>query len=93
MNKRNGSQAWYVYMIRCKNGSLYTGITNNLARRFSEHQSQGIKCAKYLKGKGPLELVYSEEVENRQTALKIEARIKNQSKKEKEKMKHLTKER
>lgn len=79
-------QSWYVYMIRSKNGSLYTGITKDVARRFSEHQSQGNKCAKYLKGKGPLKLVYSESVENRQNALKREAHIKNQSKENKEKM-------
>lgn len=79
-------KSWSVYMIRSKDGSLYTGITKDLARRFSEHQSQGNKCAKYLKGKVPLKLVYSENVENRQDALKREAHIKNQSKKDKEKM-------
>jgi hypothetical protein len=41
-------------MIRCADNSLYTGITIDLDRRFAEHQSQGKKCAKYLKGKSPL---------------------------------------
>jgi putative endonuclease len=85
MTKTN-KQSWRVYMIRCKNGSVYTGITNDLARRFAEHQGQGDKCAKYLKGKGPLALVYSENVEDKQSALKKEAYIKRQSKADKEKM-------
>ena len=66
-------------MIRCKGGSLYTGITNNLQRRFAEHQEQGEKCAKYLRGKGPLKLVYSEEVESRQEALKQEINLKQKT--------------
>ena len=73
-------------MIRAKNGSLYTGITTDVARRFSEHQNQGNKCAKYLRGKGPLELVYAEKVEMRRCALKKEAHIKTQSKDDKEKI-------
>lgn len=76
MHEEN-KQSWCVYMIRCKDGSLYTGITKDLTRRFSEHQSQENKCAKYLKGKGPLEMVFVENVENRQTALKKEAHFKN----------------
>ncbi len=78
--------SWYIYMIRCKNGSLYTGITKDVARRVSEHQIQGNKCAKYLKGKGPLELVYSEEVGDRQKALRAEVYVKSQNKTNKERM-------
>lgn len=73
-------------MIRCKDGSLYTGITKDIARRFAEHQGQGNKCAKYLRGKGPLELVYCEEAGDRQQALRVEMDIKSQTKATKEKM-------
>ena len=66
--------------------ALYTGITNNVKRRVAEHQTQGNKCAKYLRGKGPLELVYSEEVGDRQKALRIELRVKSQNKANKEKI-------
>lgn len=85
MQKAN-KQPWYLYMIRCRNGSLYTGITIDVERRLAEHQSQGKKCAKYLKGKGPLELVYSEEAGDRQKALSAEIRVKSQTKANKEKM-------
>jgi len=81
---RTDKHPWYVYMIRCKRGSLYTGITKDVARRFAEHQIQGKKCAKYLKGKAPLALVYSAEVGCRREALRVEAHVKNQPKADKE---------
>ncbi|MBT8330889.1 MAG: GIY-YIG nuclease family protein, partial [Deltaproteobacteria bacterium] len=46
---------WYVYMLRCCDGSLYTGIATDVERRFAEHQSNS--GAKYLRGRGPLALV------------------------------------
>lgn len=46
---------WFLYMIRCKFGTLHTGGTTDINRRFSEHQSQGKKCAKYLKGRAQKE--------------------------------------
>lgn len=75
---------WHVYMVRCKTGSLYTGIAKDLAKRFSEHQSQGPRCAKYLRGKTPLTLAYSEETTDRSAASKREYALKQLSKKEKE---------
>lgn len=76
--------SWSVYIIRCADGSLYTGITTDVERRFEEHQSQGLKSAKYLRGRAPLELVYSQEVGTRSEAAKEEWRIKRLSKQEKE---------
>lgn len=66
--------AAYVYMLRCKDGSLYTGWTNDLRHRLEMHRSG--KGAKYTRGRGPLELVYSEELESREEALHREAQIK-----------------
>lgn len=75
---------WYLYMIRCNAGSLYTGVTIDVARRLEEHQSQGKKCAKYLRGKGPLELVHSEKLLDKNSAYKLETKIKKLTKTEKE---------
>ncbi len=74
---------WYLYMIRCNNGHLYTGVTTELSRRFKEHQAGGVKAAKYLRGKGPLSLAYSEEVGNRSEALKREIVVKKLTRKQK----------
>ena len=67
---------WSVYIIRCGDGSLYTGIATDVERRFGEHISQGPKSAKYLRGRLPLELVYRREIGNRSEASKEELRIK-----------------
>ncbi|MDQ7059013.1 MAG: GIY-YIG nuclease family protein [Ghiorsea sp.] len=75
---------WYLYMIRCKGNQLYTGITTDVTRRFGEHQAG--KGAKFLRGKAPLELVYSQEVGNQSQALKLEFWLKKQPKLSKEKM-------
>ena len=74
---QTASPIWHVYIIECSTGTLYTGITTDLDRRFSEHQEQGVKCAKYLRGKGPLKMVYQEKCADRSTALKREAAIKS----------------
>lgn len=63
-------------MIRCADNSLYTGITIDLNRRFAEHQSQGKKCAKYLKGKNPLELQFTIEAGTKSQASRLEIRVK-----------------
>jgi len=75
---------WTIYLIRCKSGSLYTGITNDLERRFAMHQAG--TGAKYLRGKSPLTLEFSASVPDKSTALKIEHKIKQLSRTEKEKI-------
>lgn len=66
--------AAFVYMLRCKDGSLYTGWTNDLEHRLAMHNSG---CgAKYTRGRGPLELVYSEELPDKEAALRRECAIK-----------------
>jgi putative endonuclease len=67
---------WSLYMIRCGDGTLYTGIAKDVDRRFSEHLGQGSKSAKYVRGRLPLELVYRCEVGARSEAIKEELRIK-----------------
>jgi len=75
-------KTWFLYLIRCNNGALYTGITTNVERRFSEHK-QG-KGAKFLRGKGPLELVFQQQLGDHSEALKTEALIKKMKKSDKE---------
>ncbi len=65
---------WSIYMVRCRDGELYTGIATDIDRRFAEHQSG--KGAKYLKGRAPLQLVFKKRVGSRSLALKIERLIK-----------------
>lgn len=64
----------FVYMLRCKDGSLYTGWTNDLEHRLAMHNSG--RGAKYTRGRGPLELVYSEELPDKEAALRRECAIK-----------------
>tara|TARA_R110000751_G_scaffold154402_1_gene259366 strand:+ start:11660 stop:11971 length:312 start_codon:yes stop_codon:yes gene_type:complete len=71
---------WYIYIIENKLGQYYTGICTDIERRFEEHQSSGTKCAKALKGKGPLTLKFSCEVEGHSKALKLEIWLKKLSK-------------
>jgi len=75
---------WHLYLLRTLSGMLYTGITTDVERRFAQHQAG--KGAKALRGKGPLQLVFSCCVGDRGQALRLEYRVKQLSKKEKEKL-------
>ena len=72
---------YFVYILKCKDGSLYTGITTDIARRLAEHASG--KGAKYTRGKKVGKIVYSERKKNRSTASKREAEIKSWTRAEK----------
>lgn len=74
----------YTYMVRCKDGTLYTGWTNNIERRMEAHNSG--TGAKYTKSRRPVKLVYCEEFPTKEEAMKREYAIKHMKKKEKEKM-------
>ena len=74
----------YVYIIKCKDDSLYTGWTNNLEKRFKDHCNG--KGAKYTRGRGPLELVYYEEYEDKKEAMKREYQLKQLSREKKIKL-------
>ena len=73
--------AWFVYMLRCGDGSLYTGCTDDVQRRLAVHRSG--KGAKYTRSRLPLELAYWEEVPDRPAALRREAAIKKLKRQEK----------
>ena len=76
--------SWYIYILRCGDGTLYTGITDDVEKRFAAHAAG--KGAKYTRGRGPLTLVYTEEVEDKSAALKREHAIKRLSRTEKLKL-------
>lgn len=65
---------WYVYILRCGDGTLYTGITDDVSARLEAHRSG--KGAKYTRGRGPLELVFREKAESHSDAAKREWQIK-----------------
>lgn len=75
------SKRWSVYVLECGDGSLYTGITNDVPARLLAH-SEG-RGAKYTKGRGPLALKYQEECADRSAASKREMAIKKLSREEK----------
>ncbi|MEM9509344.1 MAG: GIY-YIG nuclease family protein [Cyanobacteria bacterium P01_E01_bin.35] len=75
---------WSVYIIRCGDRSLYTGISNNVAKRFAVHQSGNAQSAKYTRTRNPLQLVFTQEIGTRSAASKVEYGIKQLSKKKKE---------
>ena len=72
---------WLVYVILCSDGSLYTGITTDLRRRFDQHASG--RGAKYFRGRRPLEVVYREEGHTRSSAARREREIKAMERPEK----------
>jgi putative endonuclease len=75
-------KTWYLYLIRCGDGTLYTGISNDVARRLAEHRSG--KGARYLRGRGPLALARKIRIGDRSSATRIEARVKKFSRTKKE---------
>lgn len=77
-------ETWVVYILRCGDGTLYTGVAKNVQARLKMHQSG--KGAKYTRGRGPLVLVYEEECPDKGTALKRELEIKRLSREEKTKI-------
>lgn len=77
-------KAWFVYMIRCRDGSLYTGSTNHVIHRWHRHKKG--KGAKYLQAHTPKAVVFIEEHPDRSQACKREYEIKQYTKQEKESM-------
>ena len=73
---------WKLYILRCGDGTLYTGITTDVEKRLEQHRTG--KGAKYTRGRGPLELVYQETCLDHSQALKREAAIKRMSRQKKE---------
>ena len=75
---------WLIYILKCEDGSLYCGITNNLEKRLKQHKGEIKGGAKYTRSHWPCKLVYKEKSESRSEALQRESVIKNMSKDEKQ---------
>lgn len=72
------SDVWYVYMVHCSDGTLYTGITKDLEKRIEAHNS-GRDGARYTRSRRPVRLAYSEQVGSRSEAARLEYRFKRLS--------------
>jgi putative endonuclease len=79
MNQKNSDKPWFIYLIKNKLNQLYCGITIDVQRRFFEHASNSPKCAKALKGKGPLVIMFCARVSSQSEALKLEYWLKKQT--------------
>ena len=75
-------KCWVLYIVQCTDGTYYTGISDDITHRLSEHNAG--KGAKYTRGRGPVKLVYCKSVGSKSEALKEEYRTKQLSRKQKE---------
>jgi putative endonuclease len=75
---------WYVYMLRCCDGSFYTGITNDVSSRVAVHNNDKVRASKYVWSRRPATLVYTEPVTSRSDALVREAALKKLTRTEKQ---------
>jgi len=82
--KRDRVPPWTVYIVHCADGSLYTGIAKDVARRIEEHNSNNLLAARYARARRPVVLVYQELAATRSAALKREHQIKQMNRREKE---------
>ena len=78
------ASAWIVYIVRCADGTLYTGIAKDAGRRVEEHNSSNVLAARYTRARRPVVLVYHEMTPTRSTASKREYEIKQMSRLQKE---------
>lgn len=75
---------WFVYIVRCGDGTLYTGIATDVRRRIAEHARHDGRGARYLRGRGPLRLMFVRAIGAKGLALRVESRIKKLPKARKE---------
>ncbi len=75
---------WHLYLVRTREGNLYTGIAKDVERRIAEHKNSGARGAKYLRGRGPIELAYRSRIGDHTLALRVERGVKRLSKERKE---------
>lgn len=76
--------SWFLYIIQCRDGSLYTGIAKDVEQRLAEHRAG--RGAKYLRGRGPLTLVFRAAVGPKSAALKIERKVKKLTRSNKQRL-------
>jgi predicted GIY-YIG superfamily endonuclease len=81
---RTPAAAWFVYVVRCADGTLYTGITTDLQRRLRQHNNG--RASRYTRARRPVQLVYFETAASRSLALKREAAVKALSRQQKERL-------
>jgi len=86
MNQKKSDKPWFIYLIKNKLNQLYCGISVDVPRRFFEHASNSPKCAKALKGKGPLVLMFCAQVGSQSDALKLERWLKKQTRHTKDRL-------
>ena len=79
------SSNWYLYVVRCNDGTLYTGVTTDLKRRLDEHNTSK-RGAKYTSRRRPVNLVYYKSYDCRSTAQKAEYKFKKLTREQKEKI-------
>jgi predicted GIY-YIG superfamily endonuclease len=79
---KTANTSWFLYLLRCADGSLYTGITNNVTRRCQQHNAG--TASRYTRSRLPVELIYQESQATRSVALKRELAVKAMSRDEKE---------
>ncbi len=77
---------WYVYVVRCADGTLYTGVAKDVGQRIAEHNGAGRRGAKCLRGRRPVRLVYQETFSSRSAAMKREYQIKQFDRERKERL-------
>ena len=77
-----GDRQWFLYVVRCSDDTLYTGVTTDISRRVHEHNT-GSKGAKYTRARRPVELVYYVDFDNRSSAQKAEYTFKKLTRKQK----------
>jgi len=77
---------WFVYLIECADKTIYAGVTTDVNRRFGEHAGAGARAARYLRGRGPLALVFSAPVGSRSRALRCEYKVKQLTHKQKKQL-------
>ena len=80
----DNTHLWFVYILECADGTLYTGMTNDIERRLEQHNAG--TAARYTRARTPVKLVYQEKSENRSTALKREYAIKQLTRKQKDQL-------
>src|SRR6185503_1470121 len=84
MSQVVATPAWHVYIVRTRDGSLYTGITTHVARRLAEHLGDEGRGARYLRGRAPLVIAYRRKLGDRGLALRVEWRLKRRPRADKE---------
>jgi len=80
------TEGWHLYLLRTREGAIYTGIATDIARRIAEHEGGGTRAAKSLRGRGPFELIYRAKLEHRRMALRVEHAVKQLAHAEKAQM-------